>query len=103
MFTSVRVFRLNNLNLTNQGLNKIFTDLCENLLKVNTFSLYTVIVLHIPVLSACPWSNILNNWIACISLVTCTCYYAWTVEFVLQAAVDDPLLSMSPELHCGHT
>ncbi|RXM97235.1 C2 domain-containing protein 5 [Acipenser ruthenus] len=34
MFTSVRVFRLNNVNLTNQGLNKIFNDLCENLLKV---------------------------------------------------------------------
>lgn len=34
MFTSVRVFRLSNANLTNQGLNKIFTDLCENLLKV---------------------------------------------------------------------
>uniref|UniRef100_A0A8C7H7X8 C2 domain-containing protein 5 n=1 Tax=Oncorhynchus kisutch TaxID=8019 RepID=A0A8C7H7X8_ONCKI len=33
MFTSVRVYRLNNANLTNQGLNKIFTDLCENLLK----------------------------------------------------------------------
>uniref|UniRef100_A0A8C9X595 C2 domain-containing protein 5 n=1 Tax=Sander lucioperca TaxID=283035 RepID=A0A8C9X595_SANLU len=31
MFTSVRVFRLSNANLTNQGLNKIFTDLCENL------------------------------------------------------------------------
>lgn len=34
MFTSVRVLRLSNVNLTNQGLNKIFTDLCENLLKV---------------------------------------------------------------------
>lgn len=34
MFTSVRVYRLSNANLTNQGLNKIFTDLCENLLKV---------------------------------------------------------------------
>lgn len=35
MFTSVRVVRLSNVNLTNQGLNKIFTDLCENLLKVH--------------------------------------------------------------------
>ncbi len=40
MFTSVRVFRLNT-NLTNQGLNKIFGDLCENLLKVNTFVLFS--------------------------------------------------------------
>ncbi|XP_057203665.1 C2 domain-containing protein 5 isoform X11 [Triplophysa rosa] len=39
MFTSVRVFRLNNANLTNQGLNKIFTDLCENLLKSFYFKL----------------------------------------------------------------
>lgn len=37
MFTSVRVVRLSNVNLTNQGLNKIFTDLCENLLKVRKF------------------------------------------------------------------
>ncbi|XP_061086382.1 C2 domain-containing protein 5-like, partial [Conger conger] len=39
MFTSVRVFRLNNANLTNQGLNKIFNDLCENLLKSLYFKL----------------------------------------------------------------
>lgn len=54
MFTSVRVLRLSNVNLTNQGLNKIFTDLCENLLKVsellNTpanvfFTLYNVVLL----------------------------------------------------------
>uniref|UniRef100_A0A669BK08 C2 domain-containing protein 5 n=1 Tax=Oreochromis niloticus TaxID=8128 RepID=A0A669BK08_ORENI len=47
MFTSVRVLRLSNANLTNQGLNKIFTDLCENLLKVRNhhgagFTLVTV-------------------------------------------------------------
>ncbi|XP_055011280.1 C2 domain-containing protein 5 isoform X4 [Boleophthalmus pectinirostris] len=39
MFTSVRVLRLNNVNLTNQVLNKIFTDLCENLLKSFYFKL----------------------------------------------------------------
>ncbi|XP_039510396.1 C2 domain-containing protein 5 isoform X5 [Pimephales promelas] len=39
MFTSVRVFRLNNVNLTNQGLNKVFSDLCENLLKSLYFKL----------------------------------------------------------------
>ncbi|XP_067415321.1 C2 domain-containing protein 5 isoform X10 [Emydura macquarii macquarii] len=36
MFTSVRVSRLSNINLTNQTLNKNFNDLCENLLKNNT-------------------------------------------------------------------
>ncbi|XP_027128406.1 C2 domain-containing protein 5 isoform X6 [Larimichthys crocea] len=43
MFTSVRVFRLSNVNLTNQGLNKIFTDLCENLLKSFYFKLRSMI------------------------------------------------------------
>ncbi|XP_051512073.1 C2 domain-containing protein 5 isoform X3 [Myxocyprinus asiaticus] len=43
MFTSVRVFRLNNANLTNQGLNKIFSDLCENLLKSLYFKLRSMI------------------------------------------------------------
>ncbi|XP_041651274.1 C2 domain-containing protein 5 isoform X6 [Cheilinus undulatus] len=43
MFTSVRVLRLSNVNLTNQGLNKIFTDLCENLLKSFYFKLRSMI------------------------------------------------------------
>ncbi|XP_041113382.1 C2 domain-containing protein 5 isoform X11 [Polyodon spathula] len=43
MFTSVRVYRLNNANLTNQGLNKIFNDLCENLLKSLYFKLRSMI------------------------------------------------------------
>ncbi|XP_074533148.1 C2 domain-containing protein 5 isoform X8 [Halichoeres trimaculatus] len=43
MFTSVRVFRLSHANLTNQGLNKIFTDLCENLLKSFYFKLRSMI------------------------------------------------------------
>ncbi|XP_034032493.1 C2 domain-containing protein 5 isoform X14 [Thalassophryne amazonica] len=43
MFTSVRVFRLSNANLTNQALNKIFTDLCENLLKSFYFKLRSMI------------------------------------------------------------
>nr|XP_055029856.1 C2 domain-containing protein 5 isoform X11 [Misgurnus anguillicaudatus] len=43
MFTSVRVFRLNNVNLTNQGLNKVFSDLCENLLKSLYFKLRSMI------------------------------------------------------------
>ncbi|XP_073706097.1 C2 domain-containing protein 5 isoform X6 [Garra rufa] len=43
MFTSVRVFRLNNMNLTNQSLNKIFSDLCENLLKSLYFKLRSMV------------------------------------------------------------
>lgn len=47
MFSSVRVFRLSNANLTNQGLNKIFTDLCENLLKVRNHIEQQVITLYV--------------------------------------------------------
>ncbi|XP_053478429.1 C2 domain-containing protein 5 isoform X9 [Ictalurus furcatus] len=43
MFTSVRVFRLSNANLTTQGLNKIFSDLCENLLKSFYFKLRSMV------------------------------------------------------------
>ncbi|KAK6320133.1 hypothetical protein J4Q44_G00092400 [Coregonus suidteri] len=43
MFTSVRVYRLSNANLTNQGLNKIFTDLCENMLRSLYFKLRSMI------------------------------------------------------------
>ncbi|XP_031420634.1 C2 domain-containing protein 5 isoform X3 [Clupea harengus] len=43
MFTSVRVFRLSNANLTNQGLNKIFNELCENLLKSLYFKLRSMV------------------------------------------------------------
>ncbi|XP_035257820.1 C2 domain-containing protein 5 isoform X9 [Anguilla anguilla] len=43
MFTSVRVFRLSNANLTNQVLNKIFSELCENLLKSLYFKLRSMI------------------------------------------------------------
>ncbi|XP_075459016.1 C2 domain-containing protein 5 isoform X4 [Ascaphus truei] len=43
MFSSVRVIRLNNINLTNQILNKNFNDLCENLLKSLYFKLRSMI------------------------------------------------------------
>ncbi|XP_066540484.1 C2 domain-containing protein 5 isoform X10 [Hoplias malabaricus] len=43
MFTSVRVFRLSNVNVTNQGLNKVFNDLCENLLKSLYFKLRSMV------------------------------------------------------------
>ncbi|XP_018415516.1 PREDICTED: C2 domain-containing protein 5 [Nanorana parkeri] len=43
MFTSVRVVRTNNMNLTNQTLNKNFNDMCENLLKSLYFKLRSMI------------------------------------------------------------
>ncbi|XP_069618901.1 C2 domain-containing protein 5 isoform X5 [Ranitomeya imitator] len=43
MFTSVRVIRLSNVNLTNQTLNKSFSDMCENLLKSLYFKLRSMV------------------------------------------------------------
>ncbi|NXD11066.1 C2CD5 protein, partial [Nothocercus nigrocapillus] len=43
MFTAVRVSRLSNINLTNQTLNKNFSDLCENLLKSLYFKLRSMV------------------------------------------------------------
>ncbi|KAM9312612.1 C2 domain-containing protein 5 [Gastrophryne carolinensis] len=43
MFSSVRVIRINNLNLTNQSLNKSFNDLCENLLRSLYFKLRSMV------------------------------------------------------------
>ncbi|XP_066446856.1 C2 domain-containing protein 5 isoform X2 [Eleutherodactylus coqui] len=43
MFTSVRVIRLSNANLTNQTLNKSFNDMCENLLKSLYFKLRSMV------------------------------------------------------------
>uniref|UniRef100_A0A8C5MX60 C2 domain-containing protein 5 n=1 Tax=Leptobrachium leishanense TaxID=445787 RepID=A0A8C5MX60_9ANUR len=43
MFTSVRVIRLSNINLTNPTLNKSFNDLCENLLRSLYFKLRSMV------------------------------------------------------------
>ncbi|XP_072256017.1 C2 domain-containing protein 5 isoform X2 [Pyxicephalus adspersus] len=43
MFTSVRVVRVSNVNLTNQTLNKSFNDICENLLKNLYFKLRSMV------------------------------------------------------------
>lgn len=85
MFSSVRVLRLSNVNLTNQGLNKIFTDLCENLLKVRQSldtpaNCLTVFMMTLNCLSPPPLPP---------------------TEFLLQTTLHDPLLSLSSQLHCG--
>lgn len=85
MFTSVRVVRLSNVNLTNQGLNKIFTDLCENLLKVRKNKDPQVVSIMF-----------LYSSIFCQVLV-----FMFAAEFLLQATIDDPLLSLSSQLHRG--
>lgn len=97
MFTSVRVLRLSNANLTNQGLNKIFTDLCENLLKVRNhhgagFTLALFFGVFFLSWTCC----------GCLCLVlgfTSLQFIMFVSEFLLQAALYDPLLSLSSQLH----
>lgn len=108
MFTSVRVLRLSNANLTNQGLNKIFTDLCENLLKVKTFWCwifkYATLCCY-----AYPWAwsffrlhsavllRVVVFWIRSCNVQFIMC----VSEFLLQVALYDPLLSLSSQIHCS--
>lgn len=102
MFTSVRVFRLSNANLTNQALNKIFTDLCENLLKVrNPYWSVGNYAIHGAMLGLC---YTLSHW--CLEWLSFECglksqFIVFVAEFLLQAALYDPLLSLSPQLRRG--
>ncbi|XP_029991706.1 C2 domain-containing protein 5 isoform X19 [Sphaeramia orbicularis] len=71
MFTSVRVFRLSNANLTNQGLNKIFTDLCENLLKSFYFKLRSMIpccLCHLNVTVAVPEEELIQVAVTAVAM-----------------------------------
>ncbi|XP_069019675.1 C2 domain-containing protein 5 isoform X13 [Embiotoca jacksoni] len=71
MFTSVRVFRLNNVNLTNQGLNKIFTDLCENLLKSFYFKLRSMIpccICHLNFTVAVPEEELIQVAVTAVAM-----------------------------------
>lgn len=98
MFTSVRVLRLSNANLTNQGLNKIFTDLCENLLKVrNHHGAGFTLALFFGGFFFLSWTCY-----GCLCLVlgfTSLQFIMFVSEFLLQAALYDPLLSLSSQLH----
>nr|XP_020469526.1 C2 domain-containing protein 5 [Monopterus albus] len=71
MFTSVRVLRLSNANLTNQGLNKIFTDLCENLLKSFYFKLRSMIpccLCHLKFTVAVPEEELIQVTVTAVSM-----------------------------------
>ncbi|XP_026120946.1 C2 domain-containing protein 5-like isoform X5 [Carassius auratus] len=70
MFTSVRVFRLN-ANLTNQGLNKIFSDLCENLLKSLYFKLRSMVpccLCHLNFTVAIPEDELIQVAVTAVAL-----------------------------------
>ncbi|XP_070686190.1 C2 domain-containing protein 5 isoform X3 [Pempheris klunzingeri] len=71
MFTSVRVFRLSNANLTNQGLNKIFTDLCENLLKSFYFKLRSMVpccICHLNFTVAVPEEELIQVAVTAVAM-----------------------------------
>ncbi|XP_061677985.1 C2 domain-containing protein 5 isoform X1 [Syngnathoides biaculeatus] len=71
MFTSVRVLRLSNTNLTNQGLNKIFTDLCENLLKSLYFKLRSMIpccICHLNFTVAVPEEELIQVGVTAVAM-----------------------------------
>ncbi|XP_055365528.1 C2 domain-containing protein 5 isoform X13 [Betta splendens] len=71
MFTSVRVLRLSNANLTNQGLNKTFTDLCENLLKSFYFKLRSMIpccLCHLKFTVAVPEEELIQVTVTAVAM-----------------------------------
>ncbi|XP_066489401.1 C2 domain-containing protein 5 isoform X7 [Tiliqua scincoides] len=71
MFTSVRVSRLNNINLTNQMLNKTFNDLCENLLKSLYFKLRSMIpccLCHVNFTVALPEDELIQVTVTAVAI-----------------------------------
>uniref|UniRef100_A0A8C8VQ45 C2 domain-containing protein 5 n=1 Tax=Pelusios castaneus TaxID=367368 RepID=A0A8C8VQ45_9SAUR len=71
MFTSVRVSRLSNINLTNQTLNKNFNDLCENLLKSLYFKLRSMIpccLCHVNFTVALPEDEIIQVTVTAVAI-----------------------------------
>ncbi|XP_053892715.1 C2 domain-containing protein 5 isoform X15 [Malaclemys terrapin pileata] len=71
MFTSVRVSRLSNINLTNQTLNKNFNDLCENLLKSLYFKLRSMIpccLCHVNFTVALPEDEVIQITVTAVAI-----------------------------------
>ncbi|KAL8222314.1 UNVERIFIED_CONTAM: C2 domain-containing protein 5 [Gekko kuhli] len=71
MFTSVRVSRLSNTTLTNQTLNKTFSDLCENLLKSLYFKLRSMIpccLCHVNFTVALPEDEIIQVTVTAVAI-----------------------------------
>ncbi|XP_015271952.1 PREDICTED: C2 domain-containing protein 5 [Gekko japonicus] len=71
MFTSVRVSRLSNITLTNQTLNKTFSDLCENLLKSLYFKLRSMIpccLCHVNFTVALPEDELIQVTVTAVAI-----------------------------------
>uniref|UniRef100_A0A6Q2Y385 C2 domain-containing protein 5 n=1 Tax=Esox lucius TaxID=8010 RepID=A0A6Q2Y385_ESOLU len=105
MFTSVRVYRLSNANLTNQGLNKIFTELCENLLKSLYFKLRSMIpccLCHVNFTVAVPEEELIQMGAVRLNCV-CVCGCVFVCLFVSGSGENEDQLQFSMELCADST
>ncbi|XP_078276119.1 C2 domain-containing protein 5 isoform X5 [Rhinoraja longicauda] len=96
MFTSVRVFRLNNVtSLTSQGLNKAFSDLCENLLKTLYFKLRSMVpccLCHVNFNVALPEDELIQVAVTAVAIT-----YDKNQAQCIKACSDKILLRVSAE------
>ncbi|XP_061825407.1 C2 domain-containing protein 5 isoform X15 [Nerophis lumbriciformis] len=93
MFTSVRVLRLSHANLTNQGLNKIFTDLCENLLKSFYFKLRSMIpccICHLNFTVAVPEEELIQVAVTAVAMT-------FDTDQIQEKTAEKPIAKVSGE------
>ncbi|XP_060698977.1 C2 domain-containing protein 5 isoform X8 [Hemiscyllium ocellatum] len=97
MFTSVRVFRLNNVtSLTSHGLNKAFSDLCENLLKTLYFKLRSMVpccLCHVNFNVALPEDELIQVAVTAVAIT----YDKDQAQCITKAYTDRTLLKASVE------
>ncbi|GCB78600.1 hypothetical protein scyTo_0015852, partial [Scyliorhinus torazame] len=97
MFTSVRVFRLNNVTgLTSHGLNKAFSDLCENLLKTLYFKLRSMVpccLCHVNFNVALPEDELIQVAVTAVAIT----YDKDQAQYVTKVCTDKTILKASVE------
>ncbi|XP_067915007.1 C2 domain-containing protein 5 isoform X8 [Heterodontus francisci] len=97
MFTSVRVFRLNNVtSLTSHGLNKAFSDLCENLLKTLYFKLRSMVpccLCHVNFNVALPEDELIQVAVTAVAIT----YDKDQAQYITKVCTDKNLLKASVE------
>ncbi|XP_078409742.1 C2 domain-containing protein 5 isoform X4 [Cetorhinus maximus] len=97
MFTSVRVFRLNNVtSLTSNGLNKAFSDLCENLLKTLYFKLRSMVpccLCHVNFNVALPEDELIQVAVTAVAIT----YDKDQAQYITKACTDKTVLKASVE------
>ncbi|XP_067860813.1 C2 domain-containing protein 5 isoform X3 [Heptranchias perlo] len=97
MFTSVRVFHLNNVtSLTSQGLNKAFSDLCENLLKTLYFKLRSMVpccLCHVNFNVALPEDELIQVAVTAVAIT----YDKDQAQYITKVCTDKTLLRASAE------